>query len=112
MYAWRTPCLLNLEKVIDPSLGGLCRRLAFECEYREPLATKKDKTMVHILDALTRLENKFDNLSMVTGSSPDGPDRSTPAVRTTSAASSSMSAMRSPQMKPPPQGESRPQTQD
>ncbi|KAK3665185.1 hypothetical protein LTR22_003992 [Elasticomyces elasticus] len=95
--------------MIDPSLGGLCRRLAVDCEYREPLPTKKDKTMVHILDALTRLENKFDNLSMVTGSSPDG---STPAVRTTSAASSSMSAIRSPQMKSPPQGESRPQTQD
>lgn len=29
---------------------------------------RKDKTMVHILDTLTRLENKFDNLALVTGS--------------------------------------------
>ncbi|KAF2215184.1 hypothetical protein CERZMDRAFT_82236 [Cercospora zeae-maydis SCOH1-5] len=43
---------------------GLCRRLNVECVYREPLPTKKDKTMVHILDTLTRLENKFDNLAL------------------------------------------------
>ncbi|PIA95088.1 hypothetical protein CB0940_08360 [Cercospora beticola] len=49
---------------------GLCRRLNVECVYREPLPTKKDKTMVHILDTLTRLENKFDNLALgSTGSS-------------------------------------------
>nr|OQO29272.1 hypothetical protein B0A51_07517 [Rachicladosporium sp. CCFEE 5018] len=43
---------------------GLCRRLNVECSYREPMPTKKDKTMVHILDTLTRLENKFDNMSI------------------------------------------------
>ncbi|KAK0255154.1 hypothetical protein B0A54_16294 [Friedmanniomyces endolithicus] len=67
---------------------GLCRRLGVDCEYREPLPTKKDKTMVHILDALNRLENKFDNLSMTAGGSPDG---STPSMRTRGTASSSMS---------------------
>ncbi|EMC98891.1 hypothetical protein BAUCODRAFT_384024 [Baudoinia panamericana UAMH 10762] len=43
---------------------GLCQRLDVECEYREPLPTKKDKTMVHILDTLTRLETKFDNIAI------------------------------------------------
>lgn len=61
--------------------------------------------MVHILDALTRLENKFDNLAMTPGSSPA--DGSTPKVRTTSAGSSSMSAMKAPQ-----QPETRPQNTD
>ncbi|KAK3676216.1 hypothetical protein LTR78_003966 [Recurvomyces mirabilis] len=50
---------------------GLCQRLSVDCEYREPLPTKKDKTMVHILDTLTRLENKFDNMAITQGSSPD-----------------------------------------
>ncbi|KAF2715929.1 hypothetical protein K431DRAFT_316899 [Polychaeton citri CBS 116435] len=48
---------------------GLCRRLNVECQYREPLPTKKDKTMVHILETLARLENKFDNLSLSKGGS-------------------------------------------
>ncbi|USW51869.1 hypothetical protein Slin15195_G051880 [Septoria linicola] len=43
---------------------GLCRRLNAECIYREPLPTKKDKTMVHILDTLARIEHKFDNLAL------------------------------------------------
>ncbi|KAK5149741.1 hypothetical protein LTS14_010662 [Recurvomyces mirabilis] len=50
---------------------GLCQRLNVDCEYREPLPTKKDKTIVHILDTLTRLENKFDNMAITQGSSPD-----------------------------------------
>jgi hypothetical protein len=52
---------------------GLCRRLNVTCQYREPMPTKKDKTMVHILDALTRLETKFDNLAIEqsTASTPD-----------------------------------------
>ncbi|KAK1808457.1 hypothetical protein LTR12_017185 [Friedmanniomyces endolithicus] len=85
----------------DPWLGGLCRRLGVDCEYREPLPTKKDQTMVHILDALSRLENKFDNLAMTSGSSPDG---STPSRRTASATSSSMSTMKGSQSGIPPQG--------
>ncbi|KAK1053631.1 hypothetical protein LTR74_016224 [Friedmanniomyces endolithicus] len=85
----------------DPWLGGLCRRLGVDCEYREPLPTKKDQTMVHILDAWSRLENKFDNLAMTSGSSPDG---STPSRRTASATSSSMSTMKGSQSGIPPQG--------
>ncbi|KAK5149881.1 hypothetical protein LTS14_010596 [Recurvomyces mirabilis] len=50
---------------------GLCQRLNVDCEYQEPLPTKKDKTIVHILDTLTRLENKFDNMAITQGSSPD-----------------------------------------
>ncbi|KAK4551462.1 hypothetical protein LTR86_011154 [Recurvomyces mirabilis] len=50
---------------------GLCQRLNLDCEYREPLPTKKDKTMVHILGTLTRLENKFNNIAITQGSSPD-----------------------------------------
>ncbi|KAI4813374.1 hypothetical protein E4T44_10829 [Aureobasidium sp. EXF-8845] len=41
---------------------GLCRRLNVGCVYREPQPTKKDKTMIHILQTLQRLENKFDTL--------------------------------------------------
>ncbi|KAI7673426.1 hypothetical protein KC319_g5056 [Hortaea werneckii] len=62
---------------------SLCTRLNVECEYREPLPTKKDKTMVHILDTLTRLENKFDNLSMSRGSRTP-PDEHSPAFATSS----------------------------
>lgn len=39
---------------------GLCQRLNVECKYREPQPTKKDKTMVFILDSISRLENKID----------------------------------------------------
>ncbi|KAK3672625.1 hypothetical protein LTR78_007437 [Recurvomyces mirabilis] len=68
---------------------GLCQRLNVECEYREPLPTKKDKTMVHILHTLTRLENKFDNLAMIQSNSPDvsPPGARGPASGTTSEAS-------------------------
>ncbi|KAK5162475.1 hypothetical protein LTR04_003649 [Oleoguttula sp. CCFEE 6159] len=47
---------------------GLCRRLNVDCRYREPQPTKKDKTMVHILETLQRLENKFDRMSANTSS--------------------------------------------
>ncbi|OCK80798.1 hypothetical protein K432DRAFT_296919 [Lepidopterella palustris CBS 459.81] len=39
---------------------GLCQRLNVECKYREPQPTKKDKTIVFILDGINRLENKID----------------------------------------------------
>ena len=35
-----------------------------ECSEELTPTNRKDKTMVHILDALTRLENKFDSMSM------------------------------------------------
>ncbi|KAK7519178.1 hypothetical protein IWZ03DRAFT_309418 [Phyllosticta citriasiana] len=44
---------------------GLCQRLGAECRYREPLPTKKDKTMVFMLDALQRIEGKVDQIGKV-----------------------------------------------
>ncbi|KAL1649935.1 hypothetical protein SLS58_001311 [Diplodia intermedia] len=41
---------------------GLCQRVGAECRYREPLPTKKDKTMVYMLDALQRIEAKVDHI--------------------------------------------------
>ncbi|KAK6615637.1 hypothetical protein H4I95_00789 [Botrytis cinerea] len=35
---------------------GLCTRLKIECNYREPVPTKKDKTMVEILDRVKNIE--------------------------------------------------------
>ncbi|KJY00562.1 C6 finger domain protein [Zymoseptoria brevis] len=58
---------------------GLCRRLNVDCQYREPLPTKKDKTMVHILDTLIRLENKFDNLALTSASNTS--ESTTPGAR-------------------------------
>ncbi|KAL1305957.1 hypothetical protein AAFC00_004095 [Neodothiora populina] len=49
---------------------GLCRRLGADCVYREPQPTKKDKTMVHILETLQRLENKFDTLQVSSSPTP------------------------------------------
>ncbi|TKX19267.1 fungal Zn(2)-Cys(6) binuclear cluster domain-containing protein 23 [Elsinoe australis] len=43
---------------------GLCIRLGVECIYREPQPTKKDKTLVHILNILERVESKVDRLGM------------------------------------------------
>ncbi|KAK3498664.1 hypothetical protein B0T13DRAFT_272890 [Neurospora crassa] len=48
---------------------GTCQRFNVECHYREPQPTKKDKTLVEILDrlkvldVLNVLENKIDHLS-------------------------------------------------
>ncbi|KAI9780525.1 MAG: hypothetical protein M1839_006643 [Geoglossum umbratile] len=41
---------------------GLCVRIGVECRYREPQPTKKDRTLVEILDSLRRLEGKIDRL--------------------------------------------------
>ncbi|KAH7305371.1 hypothetical protein BKA65DRAFT_543962 [Rhexocercosporidium sp. MPI-PUGE-AT-0058] len=41
---------------------GLCRRINRECVYREPKPTKKDKTLVEILDRLKSLECKVDRI--------------------------------------------------
>ena len=44
--------------------------------------SRKDKTMVHILESLTRLENKFDNLSMVpSGESKSSSDTNSSAMK-------------------------------
>ncbi|KAI9053432.1 hypothetical protein LZ554_002390 [Drepanopeziza brunnea f. sp. 'monogermtubi'] len=41
---------------------GLCKRINLDCVYREPQPTKKDKTLVEILDRLKTLESKIDRL--------------------------------------------------
>ncbi|CZR50703.1 related to acetate regulatory DNA binding protein FacB [Phialocephala subalpina] len=41
---------------------GLCQRMKLDCRYREPQPTKKDKTLVEILDRLKSLEGKVDRL--------------------------------------------------
>ncbi|KAF5023318.1 hypothetical protein F66182_4626 [Fusarium sp. NRRL 66182] len=43
---------------------GTCQRFKLECRYREPQPTKKDKTLVEILDRLKTVENKIDNLGL------------------------------------------------
>ncbi|KAJ5032444.1 uncharacterized protein L3040_009049 [Drepanopeziza brunnea f. sp. 'multigermtubi'] len=51
---------------------GLCKRINLDCVYREPQPTKKDKTLVEILDKLKTLEGKIDRL-------PTGQSHSSPA---------------------------------
>ncbi|KAG9618346.1 hypothetical protein KCV03_g10431, partial [Aureobasidium melanogenum] len=61
----RTDMSLRRERaVIAAQACQTCRsrRLSVECVYREPQPTKKDKTMIYILQTLQRLENKFDTL--------------------------------------------------
>ncbi|KUJ22379.1 uncharacterized protein LY89DRAFT_575731 [Mollisia scopiformis] len=41
---------------------GLCQRMKLDCRYREPQPTKKDKTLVEILDRLKSLEGKVDRI--------------------------------------------------
>ncbi|KAK4131703.1 hypothetical protein BT67DRAFT_387270 [Trichocladium antarcticum] len=42
---------------------GTCQKFRLECNYREPQPTKKDKTLVEILDRIKTLESKIDHLS-------------------------------------------------
>ncbi|KAM5380189.1 hypothetical protein ACJZ2D_003640 [Fusarium nematophilum] len=49
---------------------GTCQRFKLECRYREPQPTKKDKTLVEILDRLKIVENKIDNLSLRENTTP------------------------------------------
>ncbi|KAF4990890.1 hypothetical protein FGRMN_8199 [Fusarium graminum] len=41
-----------------------CQRFKLECRYREPQPTKKDKTLVEILERLKSVEGKIDNLAL------------------------------------------------
>ncbi|KAM0564423.1 hypothetical protein ACHAPJ_000636 [Fusarium lateritium] len=43
---------------------GTCQRFKLECRYREPQPTKKDKTLVEILDRLKSVESKIDSLGL------------------------------------------------
>ncbi|KAK3392932.1 hypothetical protein B0H63DRAFT_516147 [Podospora didyma] len=41
---------------------GTCQKFRLDCKYREPQPTKKDKTLVEILDRIKGIENKMDSL--------------------------------------------------
>lgn len=42
---------------------GICVKFKLDCRYREPQPTKKDKTLVEILERIKSLEGKIDNLT-------------------------------------------------
>lgn len=54
------------------------------------MRSRKDKTMVHILDTLARLENKFDNLALTSVAS-SSPDTNNPGTRASASQSSTSS---------------------
>lgn len=82
---YRSECLLYGRSLRDKALTWIDR---------------SDKTVVHILDALDRLENKFDNFALSSGSSPD---LNSPSARTISGTSSSISVSRTKQSETPQQ---------
>ncbi|KAF5982883.1 acetate regulatory DNA binding protein FacB [Fusarium bulbicola] len=49
---------------------GTCQRFKLDCRYREPQPTKKDKTLVEILDRLKTVESKLDNLGQRENTTP------------------------------------------
>lgn len=70
-----------------------CQRMKLECKYREPQPTKKDKTLVEILDRLKNLEGgirtldgKVDNLNIRGGFSLYGTNPSNPTTGSSSLA--------------------------
>ncbi|KAL3423713.1 hypothetical protein PVAG01_05460 [Phlyctema vagabunda] len=58
---------------------GLCQRMKLECRYREPQPTKKDKTLVEILDRLKTLETKVDRIPLGPSPSGYGPSQPSPS---------------------------------
>ncbi|KAK4127053.1 hypothetical protein N657DRAFT_653391 [Parathielavia appendiculata] len=52
---------------------GTCQKFRLECNYREPQPTKKDKTLVEILDRIKSLEGKIDKLSQNPAVAPSSP---------------------------------------
>ncbi|KAH8754273.1 hypothetical protein BGZ57DRAFT_945050 [Hyaloscypha finlandica] len=60
---------------------GLCQRMKLECNWREVQPTKKDKTLVEILDRLRSLETKVDRIPTSRGTSVSGfgPPQPSPA---------------------------------
>ncbi|KAH6854643.1 hypothetical protein B0I37DRAFT_362683 [Chaetomium sp. MPI-CAGE-AT-0009] len=58
---------------------GTCQKFRLECNYREPQPTKKDKTMVEILDRIKSLEVKLDNLAQRPATTPSTSGFSMPA---------------------------------
>ncbi|KAL2153869.1 hypothetical protein VTH82DRAFT_2545 [Thermothelomyces myriococcoides] len=61
---------------------GTCQKFRLECNYREPQPTKKDKTLVEILDRIKSLECKLDSLSQNTVIGLSTPVRSVPGSLT------------------------------
>ncbi|KAN0122596.1 hypothetical protein V8E51_000922 [Hyaloscypha variabilis] len=51
---------------------GLCQRMKLECNWREVQPTKKDKTLVEILDRLRSLETKVDRIPTSRGTPASG----------------------------------------
>ncbi|KAI5466213.1 hypothetical protein BGZ63DRAFT_347795 [Mariannaea sp. PMI_226] len=49
---------------------GTCQKFKLECRYREPQPTKKDRTLVEILDRLKTVESKIDSLSLKGNTTP------------------------------------------
>ncbi|KAM7221575.1 hypothetical protein V8F06_002966 [Rhypophila decipiens] len=45
---------------------GTCQKFKLDCNYREPQPTKKDKTLIEILERIKSLESKIDDLSLHT----------------------------------------------
>lgn len=72
-----------------------CQKFKLDCRYREPQPTKKDKTLVEILERIKTLEDKIDNLAAQGLTSPappsflGGPLVETPASSTFSGSSAS-----------------------
>lgn len=52
---------------------GTCQKFKLGCRYREPQPTKKDKTLVEILERMKTLEDKIDNLTAQGVASPPVP---------------------------------------
>lgn len=52
---------------------GTCQKFKLGCRYREPQPTKKDKTLVEILERMKTLEDKIDNLAVQGVASPIPP---------------------------------------
>ncbi|KAH8676761.1 hypothetical protein BGZ60DRAFT_468641 [Tricladium varicosporioides] len=80
---------------------GLCQRMKLECRYREPQPTKKDKTLVEILDRLKSLEGKVDRIPLrapiPTGfGPPQSSPSSQPSFQTETESLSSSSLLRPP----------------
>ncbi|PVH88250.1 hypothetical protein DL98DRAFT_544144 [Cadophora sp. DSE1049] len=81
---------------------GLCRRINLECVYREPQPTKKDKTLVEILDRLKSLEGKVDRIP--TGRTPQGfgPPQQPPSSQPSFNAETEPSSYSTPSGRQPP----------
>ncbi|TVY73463.1 hypothetical protein LSUE1_G005444 [Lachnellula suecica] len=89
MMIFRTPKPLDIASVKQKCdeqrpKCGLCSRMKLDCRYREPQPTKKDKTLVEILDYVKSIDGKFDrvldgNLSRASSHQGFGPSQKSPS---------------------------------